>query len=139
MTNANSDVHPVGMLVGRILMSLIFVLSGFGKIGDFAGTTFYMESHGMPLPALFLLGAIAFEVLGGLSLATGFKGRWGAAALIVFLIPATLIFHAFWTLPEAEQRPQMIHFMKNLSILGALIFYAAVGPGPISFDGRRSA
>jgi putative oxidoreductase len=85
-------------LAGRILLAQIFIASGLSKIGAWEQTAAYMASKHMPLVPFFLLMAILFEVGGGLSVALGYKARFGAAALIVFLIPATLIFHNFWTL-----------------------------------------
>ena len=79
--------------IGRILIALIFILSASGKIADFGGTQAYMAQYGMPATGLLLVGAIALELFGGLSVLLGFRARWGAIALFVFLIPATLIFH----------------------------------------------
>lgn len=114
-------------LIGRILLALIFLMSGVSKIGDFAGTQAYMESYGMPATAVFLVGAIVFEVAGALMIMLGYYARVGAIALIVFLIPATLIFHM-----DFGDRTQMIMFMKNLSIMGGLLFVTAYGPGSYS-------
>ena len=123
-------------LPGRILISLIFFMSGIGKIFDFSGTTAYMENVGnMPMASILLVGAIVLELAGGLSIILGFKARIGAILLMVFLIPATLIFHDFWTFPEEQQKIQMIMFMKNLSIFGALLTIVAYGSGPFSLDG----
>lgn len=124
-------------LPARVMLSFIFVSSGANKVMDWSGTAAYMEGHGMPAVPFFLLMAICFQVGGGLMVLTGFRARLGAAALIVFLIPATLIFHAFWAVPEEEQQQQMIHFMKNLSILGGLLMVAGLGAGGCSFDARR--
>jgi putative oxidoreductase len=121
-------------LSGRILLSAIFLFSGFGKIADWSGTADTMARHGMPLVPLFLAGAIAFEILGGLSLLLGFYGRIGAVALIVYLIPTTLIFHNFWAVDAAQQQNQMIHFMKNVAIMGGLFMVAALGTDGFSLD-----
>ena len=123
-------------LIGRILLCMIFVMSGIGMVFDFANTTGYMEKEGMPAAPLVLVGAISLEIVGGLMVLTGFKARIGALLLlIVFLVPATFIFHHFWTLEGQEQQMQMINFMKNLSILGALLLIVARGAGPLSVDG----
>ena len=114
-------------LLGRVLLGLIFVMSGINKITGFEGTQQYMASKGMPATAVLLVGAIVVEVLGGLSVIVGYKGRLGAAALVLFLIPATLIFHTNF----AEQT-QMIMFLKNLSIMGGLLIVMAYGTGPYS-------
>ena len=88
----------------------------------------------MPLVPLLLAGAIAFEILGGLSLLLGLYGRVGAVALIVYLIPTTLIFHNFWAADAAQQQNQMIHFMKNVAIMGGLFMVAALGTDGFSID-----
>jgi len=109
-------------LLARVLLGLIFVMSGMSKITGFEGTQQYMASHGIPLTAVFLAGAIVVEILGGLSIILGLWARAGAAALVLFLIPATLIFHT-----EFGQRTQMIMFLKNLSIMGGLLLLVVHG------------
>lgn len=115
---------------GRLLLSVIFLLSAAGKLASFSGTAGFMASKGMPAPEVFLAGAIVLEVLGGLSILTGYRQDLGAAALIVFLVPATLIFHSFWTLGGAAQQEQMANFLKNLAILGGLILVGFGGASP---------
>ncbi len=114
------------IVLGRIFLGLIFIASGIGKIFDWSGTSAYMDAKCMPLVPVFLVLAILLELAGGLSVATGYRQKWGAIALILFLVPATLIFHAFWSYPDEEQKIQMIMFMKNLSILGGLLLLIAV-------------
>lgn len=111
-------------LIARILLGLIFVMSGINKITGFEGTQQYMASHGIPLTAVVLMAAIAVEILGGLSVILGLWARAGAAVLFVFLIPATLIFHT-----DFSQETQMIMFLKNLSIMGGLLLVMAFGSG----------
>jgi putative oxidoreductase len=120
---------PFLMLAGRILTALIFLISGFSKIGNFSGTAGYMASKGMPVPGFLLVMAILIEVSGALLIITGFRARWGAWALLVFMIPATLIFHT-----DFSDQNQVIHFLKNISMMGALLMIAASGPGPLSLD-----
>jgi len=124
--------------IGRVLLSLIFVMSAANKILDFPGTMERMRGEGMLMVAFFLVLAIGFELIGGLSLMLGVKARWGALLLIAFLIPVTLIFHDFWQYEGQERMMQMIHFMKNLSILGALTFVLAMGAGPWTLDSRAA-
>ena len=132
-------VEKFGPVVGRILLALIFLMSGIGKIGDWSGTAGYMEFKGMPLVPLFLVGAIVLEVAGSLSVILGFKARWGALALIIFTIPTTLIFHAFWAVPAEQQQIEMIMFMKNLGLTGGLLMVMAFGAGPLSIDSRSGS
>ena len=125
-------------LIGRFLISSIFIMSGLSKIGGWEQTAGYMASKGMPAVTLFLAGAIIFEVLGGLSVLLGFKARLGAIALIIFTIPAALIFHNFWAFEGMEQQTQMIMFMKNLAIIGGLLLITSFGSGPISIDNMKN-
>lgn len=121
--------QPWGLLAGRLLLAYIFVLSGFGKIGGFAGTAKYMASKGMPMVEVLLVGAIVIELVGGLMLAAGWKARWAAWAIFLFLIPTTLIFHPAWADPS-----QTIQFNKNLAIMGGMLYVAFMGPGRLSLD-----
>lgn len=125
-------------LIGRILLGLIFLMSAIGKITDFEGTSAYMAAQNMPMVPVFLVGAIVTLLIGATSLILGFKARIGATLLIIFLIPASLIFHAFWTLEGDAVQPQMINFMKNLSIMGGLLIIVANGAGGRSLDAKLS-
>lgn len=120
-------------LIGRIFLSLIFILSGFGKIGDFSVTRQYMGSVGIPLTGIMLVLAIIFELVGGFSLLLGYKARWGAGILIVFLILATGFFHL-----NLGDQNEMIQFMKNLAIIGGLLMVVTYGPGEFSIDNKKA-
>jgi putative oxidoreductase len=122
------------MLIGRIAISVIFILAGAGKFMDPSGTAAYMASKGMSMIPFFLYAAATLEILGGLSLFLGWKARWGGALLALFLIPVTLIFHSFWTVDASEKMLQQLFFLKNLAIFGGLLYAVANGPGRISID-----
>lgn len=123
-------------VLGRVMLCVIFFMSAAGnKIPQFHAVAGYMESAGVPQPALMLIGAIAFLLAGSLSVILGFMTRIGATMLLVFLILATYYFHPFWKTPDDQQ--QMIHFMKNLSMAGAMVFLIANGPGKCSLDHSR--
>jgi putative oxidoreductase len=124
-------------LVGRCMLGLIFVISGYGKITNFAGTAAYMASKGMPLSQVLLVAAIAVELGGGLMLMAGWKARWAALAIFLFIIPTTLVFHQFWAVDAAQAQNQMIHFLKNIAIMGGMLYVVAHGPGPLSLDEAR--
>ena len=128
----------VGPLVGRILIALIFVHSGYGKLTGFEGSVGYIASKGLPLPQLAAVGAIIVELGGGLLLVAGWKARWAAAALFVFTAVAALLFHNYWAAPPDQVQNQMIHFMKNVSMLGGLLYVFVHGPGPLSVDGGKT-
>ena len=123
------------IFLGRLLISAIFILSGIGKFMEPEATEAYMAAKGMSMVPFFLYAAAIVEILGGLSILIGFKARWGGLLLFLYLIPVTLIFHSFWTetTPDA-QKLQMIMFMKNLTILGALLYVMGAGAGKWSID-----
>lgn len=129
-------VEKFGPAVGRILLALIFLMSGIMKIPNWEGTAGYMEFMGMPMVTLFLIGAVVLEIGGSLSVILGYKARWGALALIVFTIPTTLIFHAYWAVDPEQMQTQQIMFMKNLAIIGGLLVIMANGAGPLSLDAK---
>lgn len=132
--NNDNALQNFSVLVGRILLALIFVLSGFGKITGFAGTAAYMASKGLPMAEILLVPTILIELGGGLMLIFGYRTRLAAAVLFLFLIPVTLVFHNFWAAPAAEAQMQMINFMKNLAIMGGMLCITAFGAGRYSLD-----
>ena len=117
--------------LGRIMLALIFILAGVGKMMDPAGTMGYMQSVG--LPGVLLWPTIALEVLGGLAVAVGFKTRYAAIALAIFSVAAAVIFHRNF----ADQM-QMILFLKNIAMAGGLLLLAAGGRTAYSMDNRRT-
>lgn len=127
-----SDWHDYLALIGRILIAAIFLLSGINKILAPGATQAMMAQAGMPLTGLFLIGAIILEVGGGLSLLLGAYTFWGTLALFIFMIPTSLIFHTNF----ADQN-QMSHFMKNLAMIGGILYVMEAGPGRISVDAKR--
>lgn len=127
-----------GPLTGRILLALIFVLAGFEKITGFAGTVGYIAGRGLPLPNLLAVVAIVVELGGGIMLVLGWKARWAALALFVFTALAALLFHNFWAAPADQAANQMIHFLKNISIMGGLLYVMACGGGGMSLDGEKA-
>jgi putative oxidoreductase len=126
-----------GPLAGRILIALIFVLSGFSKITGFEGTVGYIASKGLPMPQLAAIGAIIVELGGGILLIAGWRARWAAAAMLVFTAAAAFFFHDFWAVPPDQVQNTMIHFMKNISMMGGLLFVVVHGSGPLSVDGGK--
>jgi len=130
----NPTYESLAAFVGRIFLALIFVVSGVGKITGYAGTAAYMASKGLPLVEILLPLTIAVELGGGLLLALGWKARWAALALFLFLIPTTLIFHQFWGLEPKLAQMQKIHFLKNVAIMGGMLMVLAIGAGAWSVD-----
>lgn len=125
-------MHGVMTLIGRILLALIFVVSGLHKIGGYSGTQAYMESMGVPGELLPLV--IALEVGAGALVMAGWYTWIAAWSLAAFTLLAALIFHM-----NLADQMQFIQFMKNLAITGGFLVLAAHGPGPLSVDARRGA
>ena len=128
-------LQPSGLLLGRCLLGLIFILSGSGKLMDFTATAGYMASKGLPLPELLLIPTLLIELGGGLLLVLGYQTRWAALALFLFVIPTTLIFHNFWAVAADQVHNQQIHFEKNLAIMGGLLYVVFTGAGRYSLEG----
>lgn len=113
--------------LARICLAAIFLWSGINKILHPIATQVNMSAHGMPLTAIFLIAAIALEIFGAFSLLLGIKPRWGATMLIIFLVPATLIFHT-----DFSTELQQAMFLKNLAMLGGLLMIIRYGGGNIA-------
>ena len=118
-------------LAARVLLALLFIVAGLGKLGDVAGFTGYMVSGG--IPAVFAWPTILLEVLGGLAILIGFQTRIAALALAGFTLLAAVLYHFV----PADQM-QMTMFLKNLAITGGLLLLAQHGAGKLSVDGRRA-
>ena len=130
----NPTYENLAAFAGRIFLALIFVVSGVGKITGYSGTAAYMASKGLPLVEILLPLTIAVELGGGLLLALGWKARWAALALLLFLIPTTLIFHQVWGIDPKLAHMQKIHFLKNVAIMGGMLMVLAIGAGAWSVD-----
>lgn len=127
-------------VTGRLFLITIFLMSAVGnKIPNFSGVVAYMESAGVPFAPVALGLAIVFLIVGSVTILVGYQARFGAVLLGIFLILATYYFHAFWALEGEAAQMQMIQFMKNLGLLGAMVFVVANGPGAWSVDERLRA
>ena len=135
----SSSLQNQTALVGRILLGVFFVMSGFEKITGFQGTVGYISSAGLPLASVVAVLTILVELGGGLMLILGFHARWAAFALAAFSLAAAVLFHGYWAVPEAQRFGQYLNFWKNVTIAGGMLMLAAFGPGTLSVDGRRRA
>jgi len=130
----NNILHPSA----RFLVALIFLLSGAGKLFGFSDTAQMMGAAGFPAPSFFLVCAISIELVAGTLLLVGYKTRYAAVALVVFLVPATIIFHAAAIGDPVHGQEQMINTLKNLAILGALLKFAADGAGAFALENFKT-
>ena len=118
-------------LVGRILLALIFLLSGVGKMFNPAGTIQYMHATGVP--GLLFWPTVALEVLGGAAIVLGYQTRIAALALAAFCVASALLFHTHFS-----GQTQMIMFLKNLAMAGGFLILASTGATAFSVDRRRA-
>jgi putative oxidoreductase len=126
------------VLPARVLFALVFILGGLGLFSH--ATIEYAVAQGVPLASIAVPISGVIALAGGLSVALGYKARIGAALLIVFLIPVTVMLHNFWAIPDPLMaQMQQVMFMKNVSMLGAALFIAYFGAGPVSLDARQAA
>ena len=121
--------------VGRFLYSAIFLMTVMGHFS--AGYIAYAAQAGVPAPGLLVPLSGVIATLGGLSVTFGYKAKFGAWLLVLFLVPVTLAMHNFWAVTDPMMRGmQMALFMKNVSMLGAALLITQVGAGPLSLDAR---
>jgi putative oxidoreductase len=123
--------------IGRALLAAIFVISGYNKLTGFNDLVATLAKQGLPLPQVFAFGTIGIELVGGIFLLIGFKARWTALVMALFLVPATLLFHRYWSFEGSARAAQKINFLKNLAIMGGLLMVSAQGAGRASIDGDR--
>jgi putative oxidoreductase len=130
MTSATISVTPTTVArlysVGRALLGSLFLVSGLLKMGSFAGYSAWIASAELPMPSLLLVLAMTIEIVGGITLISGWNAKWGALLLAVFLVPTTLIFHGFWRADLADSWNQLNHILKNVAILGGMLVVFAI-------------
>ncbi|AZO38976.1 MAG: DoxX family membrane protein [Mesorhizobium sp.] len=130
--NGTASNSSTTILLGRILLSVIFLLSGFGKLTAISGTAGYFGALGLPVPTVTAVLVGLIELLGGLAVLIGFQTRIVAWVLAIFTIATGLVAHTGW----ADQM-QMIQFLKNLAITGGFLLLASSGAGAYSIDAKR--
>lgn len=135
---ANSSDSSIVPLIGRVLISQVFIVAAVNKIMNFSMMTGYVASVHLPLPNVALACAAAVELVGGLAILVGFQTKIAAWVLFLFLIPTTFLFHNFWTMQGDARMNSFGHFDKNLAIMGGLLFVATFGAGAYSIDSMRA-
>jgi putative oxidoreductase len=123
-------------LIGRVLIALLFVPAGFGKLTGFAGVVGYIGSAGLPMPQVGAVIAILVELGVGLMFLVGYKTRVAAIVLAVFTVAASIFFHNYWGMPADKAFVNQLMFFKNIAVAGGLLAYAAFGAGRFSIDKR---
>jgi putative oxidoreductase len=129
-----NSANDITTLAGRILISVMFLISGFFKVGGYAQIVAYATAVHLPAPGVAIALAAAVELACGLAILAGFKTRFAAWLLFLYLIPVTYFFHNFWAVQGQEQQTQMVNFLKNAAIMGGLLVLAVHGAGAYSAD-----
>jgi putative oxidoreductase len=121
--------HPVVPLLGRLLMSYIYLTSGFAKLIDWRGNVAYMDRHHLPMIPVLLATAALVELAGSLCLVTGYQARWAALVMFGYTTVMTILLHNYWAYTGDIAGMQETHFRKNLAIMGGLLMVSYSGPG----------
>ncbi len=127
-------VRDEAILVARILLALLFLVFGWGKLTNYAGAAAYMAQTGAPLPSLAAVVAIVVEVFVALAVAVGAWTRPLALLLALYTLGTGLIGHPFWTMEGAARTANAINFYKNVAIIGGFLLLYVTGPGRYSVD-----
>ncbi len=123
----------VVVLVGRILLSILFITAGYGKLTALGGTAGYFGSMGLPLPMVTAIVVTAVELLGGIAILIGLFTRPAAYLLALFCVATAFVGHGDFSVAGND-----IHFMKNLAIAGGFLVLATFGAGALSVDAKRA-
>jgi len=134
----NPAAQSQALLLARLLLSALFLTAGIRKILAIAGTAGYFAKLGMPMPEVMAWVSVVIEIGGALLLITGWHARRAAWLLIVFTAIATTMAHRFWEVDAAQYGNQLNHFLKNVAIIGGLLYVAALGPGSASMDAKTA-
>ena len=119
-------------LAARICLSLIFFKAGISHLTGFSGFVELINSQGLPLASILAAGTVLFQLLGAISLLIGYQTEIGSILLIIFLIPASLLFHN----PIADPS-QINDFLKNVALIGGLLMVVYAGSGALSIEGKK--
>jgi putative oxidoreductase len=122
------------LLLGRVLIGVLYVPSGFGKLSNLSGFSGVLASKGLPAPIAWAVVGALVEFLGGIALIVGFRTRAIAVLMIVFTLFAIFLSHNYWDMVDAARAANRIQFFKNLAIIGGLLYVFVRGAGPWSVD-----
>lgn len=136
MSSSSRAAAAILSLAGRCLLAALFLVSAIRSLGAVSGTAGYLGRLGVPLPEIAAWLVIAAEIVGALMLIAGWRSRLAAWALIAFVVVATLLAHRFWVVDAAQYANQLNHFLKNLAVIGGLLYVAVHGPGRLALDSR---
>lgn len=137
MTDLGSErIRDEALLIARILLAVLYLVFGCGKLTDYSGTVAYMTQSGAPLPSVAALGAIVIEFFGAIALILGFWTRPLALLFAFYTLAAGFIGHRYWTMTGYAHFMNMTNFYKNVSLMGAFFLLYVTGAGKYSIDAR---
>lgn len=128
----------LALLIARVLLVLLFLYSGWGKLTGFSGSVAYMSSDGVPFPEVAAIIAVLAEVPAMVLILIGFYTRPLAILLAIYTIGTAFLGHPYWAVPDAQHTNTLLHFYKNISIAGGFLALYAAGAGAFSLDAARS-
>lgn len=137
MLNDPREPNAFVFLLARLLLGLVFIVSGIGKIEGYDGTVEFAAVSGVPAPQIAVALAAMLEIGLPILLILGWKTRWAALALIVLVLATNGFFHRFWEMEGEGRILNKIMLFKNFAIIGGLALLALAGPGRWSFE-RKS-
>ena len=133
----SKNLSSAMVFIGRVLLVILFLPAGLGKITDYAGTVGYINSVELPFANLAAVAALLFEIFGSLCLLVGYQTRAASMVLAVFTLIATFFFHNYWAAPSDQAFVAQLLFFKNIALVGGLLILAAHGGGEWSLDERK--
>jgi putative oxidoreductase len=125
------------LLIGRILIGSLFLVEGIRQVVFCAGSVGYFNKLGFPVPEAMVWLSIIIHIAGGILLIVGWKAQWTSWVLLLLVVIATAMGHRFWQFDAAQYGNQLDHFLKNLAIIGGLLYVITLGAGAMSVDGRK--
>jgi len=133
----NATTQSWMLLLGRILVGSLFVVIGIRTVMFYAGSVGYFTKLGFPVPEATTWLAFIIDIGAGFLLIVGWKTQWVSWLLVVFVAIAIAMAHRFWEFDATQYANQLNHFLKDLAIIGGLLYVITFGPGAMSVDGRK--
>ena len=133
----NAMTQSGTLLIGRVLVGSMFLVAGIRHYMFFAGTVGYFTKLGFPAPEAMVWLSIIVHIAGGILLIAGWKTQWASWLLLALVVIATAMAHRFWQFDATQYGNQLNHFLKNLAIIGGLLYFVSFGAGAMSVDGRK--
>ncbi|HEY6239761.1 MAG TPA: DoxX family protein [Burkholderiales bacterium] len=133
----NAMTQSLTLLIGRVLVGSLFLVAGIRHFMFYAGSVGYFTKLGFPAPEAMVWLSIIIHIVGGILLIVGWRTQWASWVLLALVVIATAMAHRFWQFDAAQYVNQLNHFLKNLAIIGGLLYVITFGAGAMSADGRK--